>query len=262
MKRLSLFIIVSAFTASLCAGVTYDFKSVTDGSGGGTLAGKARVEGKNMRMEFTSGDRMVFQNDSVVISTDGGKTLLVLDAKKKTYYELSLEQTMNALGSVMKGLGGMFKMSISNPEVKITRAGDGGVVEGYPTQKYVVDSVYDMSMSIMGMKNEMHIVSKTESWNTDKLDREAMSFVQMKGFRTGMEDLDRLIAAESASVNGFPLKQIRTQTTTSKNGKASTNVTTTTITNVKKEPVAGSQFEIPGDYKKVDGPFEGLSKIQ
>lgn len=262
MKRLALFCLVVATAVSLSAGVMYDFKSVTDGRGGGELAGKAKVEGKNMRLEFTSGDRMVFQNDSVVISSDGGRTLLVLDTNKKTYYELSLEDTINALGSVMKGLGGMFKMSITNPDVKIIEAGDGGSIEGYPTKKYVVDSTYDMSMSVMGMKNDMHVVSKTESWNTDKLDREAMSFVQQKGFKTGLEDLDKLIAAESASVKGFPLKQVRTQTTTGKNGKPTTNTTTTTITNVKTQAIAESEFKLPADYEQVDGPLEGLNKIR
>lgn len=262
MKRLSLFLVVFAMAASLCAGVSYDFKSVTDGRGGSELAGRAKVEGKNMRMEFSSGDQMIFQDDSVVISTDGGKTLLVLDSKKKTYYELSLEETINALGSMIKGLGGMIKISVSNPDVKITERGDGGAVEGFPTRKYVVDSTYDMSMSVMGMKNEMHIVSKTESWNTDKLDREAMSFVQQKGFKTGIEDLDKLIAAESTSLKGFPLKQVRTQTTTGNNGKATTNTTTTTITNVKKGSIAASEFQIPGDYEKVDGPLEGMKEMQ
>jgi hypothetical protein len=262
MKRAAVFLVVLATAVSLTAGVSYEFKSVTEGRGGGELSGIARVEGKNMRLEFASGDRVVFQNGSVVISKDGGRTMSILDTKKKSYYELSLEDTLNALGSVMNGLGGMFKMSITNPVVKVTEAGDGGAIEGYPTKKYVIDSSYDMLMSVMGMKNEMNVVSKTESWNTDKLDREAMSFVQQKGFKTGVEDLDKLIAAESTAIKGFPLKQVRTQTSTSKNGKSTTNTTTTTISNVKKESVSDSEFEIPGDYKQVDGPLEGLNKIK
>jgi hypothetical protein len=48
----------------------------------------------------------------VIISKDGGKTLLVLDTAKKTYYELRLEQLMSSMGNLMKSMGGVVKMSI------------------------------------------------------------------------------------------------------------------------------------------------------
>lgn len=258
LSALALFLLC---TATLFAGVQYDFSSVTSGRGGTTMSGTASVEGARMRLELAEGDGVLFKDGSVVLSSDGGKTLLVLDPKSKTYYELQLEQVFKALGSVMKSMGGMIQMSVDNQKVDVQQAGDGGKIEGYSTRKYDINAAYDLNMKIMGMNSSSHIESTTESWATDELSADLMTFVQMRNLRTGIDGLDELLAAQTTGVKGFPLKQVTT-TKTTQGKKSNTQTTTVTVVNVRDSDIPASQFEIPSGYSEGESPLAALEQLQ
>jgi hypothetical protein len=261
MKRIVLLLGALAFVASSAsAGLKYEFSSVTPGRGGSKMIGTAKVEGANMRLDLKEGDNVLFQNNSVVISNDGGKTLLVLDPKKKTYYELSLEDTFQAMGSMMQSMGGMIQMSIDNQSVEVADGGDGGTIQGYPTRKHLVTTSYDFAIKVMGMNRSSHIDMKTESWSTDKISEDSMTSVQVRRLRTGMEDLDELIAAQTAAVKGFPLKQIIT-TTTTQGKKSNTQTTTMEVTSIEQMNIANSEFEVPAGYEKGESPLAAMQGL-
>jgi hypothetical protein len=70
--------------------------------------------------------------------------------------------------------------------------------------------------------------------------------------------LDKLIAAQSDAVKGFPLKQITHMKVT---GPANMEMTSTTmVTNLKKATVAPALFEIPKDFKKTESPLDKMMK--
>ena len=256
MKRiLALLITTAALTTSLSAGLTYDFRSVSQGAGASQLSGRASIDGDRLRMDVSKGDGIIFKDNSVVLSEDGGQTLMVLDVKKKTYYELPLNDLLAASGSMMKAMGGMIKFSIKNPKVSIKEAGDGGVIEGYPTRKYLINTTYDMTLSIMGIKNQSSVQSSSEVWTTMKLDQERRMFLQERSFRTGIEELDEVVEAQARALKGFPLKHVTKTVTTPKKGKASTINSTVTISNIQKKAVAASQFKIPPGYEEGEMPM-------
>ena len=260
MKRFLFAVLLIAVAAAAEAGVSYKFSSKVD-KGAGSMVGMAEVEGSQMRLEVSQGDKVLFGDNSVILSRDGGETLIVLNPKDKTFYEIQLAEMFGAMGNVMKSMGGMFKMNIDNQKVTVKDAGDGGMVEGFPTTRYVTDASYDLVMEMMGRKMVTSITTQTETWSTDKLDRHYMTFVQQKGFRTGMEDLDRLIQAQSSEMKGFPLKQV-TRTTSTQGKKSETSTTTVTISEIEEKKVPASRFEIPAGYQKTEGPLEGLKMLQ
>ena len=94
-----------------------------------------------------------------------------------------------------------------------------------------------------------------EPVNTDFI-----TFVQQKGLRTGIEDLDKFIAKETQTVKGFPLKQVVT-TTQKQGGKAQTSTTTMTITGIKQATVPDATFAIPSGYKQIDSPLAGVEQL-
>jgi hypothetical protein len=258
MKRLLILCITAALALPAAAALTYDFKIVTEGPGGSEMAGKAAVDGQNVRIDFTSGDDLIFKDNSVVISNDGGETLIVLDPKKKEYYELPLDEMFSALGSILKAVGPLVKISINNPKVTLRDAGPGGAIEGMPTKKYITDMSYDMNMRVMGMNNSSSVVTQTESWVTDQLSG-GLTFIQQKNLRTGIEDVDDLIKAQSTSMKGFPLKAVTTSTSTAKNGKSTTTKSTMTITNLARSAtVPADRFKVPAGYDEVDTPAIGM----
>lgn len=254
MKCLSSILLLALVAGSSQAGMVYDFKSVTEGKGGTELSGRAAIEGKNVRLEIVKGDGLVFRNDSVVLSSDSGGSFKILTPAEKTYYAFSVDELLGGMGSVVKSLGGMFQMDIENQKVNLNDAGKGPKIEGYPTRRYVMTSTYDMHMKIMGMKSSTKVKSRTESWTTDQIGPEFMTFVQKKTLATGIEDLDKLLKAQATGIKGFPLKQITTMTNTAANGKSTTNVTTMTISGIGKESIPAGRFAVPAGYKEVDAP--------
>jgi hypothetical protein len=260
MRNVTLALCLLLASLPALAGVTYEFKSVVERGTGG-LTGKASVEGEKMRIDVSDGDDIVLRDGNVMISSDGGRTFTVLDQKKKTYFTLDFEQLMSSLGAVMNSMGGMIKMSFDNHKVKALPPVAGEPVEGLPTTKYVVESSYDLAIEVFGRKSVSTINSRSETWSTDKIPAGYATFVQLKGVRTGMDELDKFIEKETREIKGFPLKQVTTTTTQKQGGKPETSKTTVTVTGVKETSVPDSAFAVPQGYKKVDSPLAGLDAM-
>lgn len=253
MKRWFAAAAMAALALPASAGMTYEFRSTTEGGQASALVGRASIEGNKMRMEFSEGDDVMFKDGSVVISADGGATLAILDTREKTYTELRTDEIFSALGAMMKSMGGMFRMEIENPTVNVREAGAGEEIEGYATKKYVIDASYDMVIKVMGMTRKTSITSQTDAWVTNEIGREFSTFVQQRGLKTGMEDFDELIDQQANAIRGFPLRQV-IRTTTTSGGRSETSTTTMTVTRIREQAIPASQFEIPAGYEEVEMP--------
>lgn len=260
MRHICTILIAFVLTLPLHAGVIYQFKTTTEGNTA-DMIGTAKVEGEDFRLELSEGDGVIFQDNSIVISDDGGKTMMVLDPKKKEYYRLSIEDTLNAMTSMIQNMGGMFKMSIDDQTVEVKPLGAGETIEGYRTNKYQVDTAYTLKLKAMGMNMDQKIKSEMTTWSTDELDQELASFIQYRTFRTGMEDLDSLIEKHIGAVKGFPLKTV-TKTEITARGRTNTSTSTMTVTGIREADIAESDFAIPAGYSEVDGPMAALEQMR
>ncbi|HEX7152863.1 MAG TPA: DUF4412 domain-containing protein [Thermoanaerobaculia bacterium] len=254
-------ILATAFTllltaASAMAGVTYKLDSKTTGLASANIGGTVKVEGTSMRVDLATGDGVLFKNGSVVTSKDSGKSLVVADPSTKTYYNLDL-QDLGGAGPLLRQLGDSVKMKIENPKVSARDAGDGGTIEGYATRKRIIDSSYDMVLEVMGQQMRMTTVSSSELWVTDKLSADLMNFFQLRGFKTGLDEIDRLIEKQASALTGFPLKQVMTVTII-QNGNEMKSTTTINVSDIKQAKVAPAEFELPQGYAKTQGPIEEL----
>jgi hypothetical protein len=259
MKRFLVLLLVLVVSVPAFAGVKYDFTSASSGKNAVKMSGVAAIEGKSMRLDFSSGDKFMFKDSSVVISNDGGSTLYILDTKEKTYTKLNLEEMFAGLNSMMKQLGGMIKMTVENQNVTVSEAGAGEKIEGYDTKRFKTESSYDLTVAVFRMKNTSNIRTTTETWATDSLGREYTTFMHEKSFKTGMPDLDKLIDAQQNSVKGFPLKVVST-TQTTQGKKSETTTTTMTVSNIRKETIPASQFAIPSGYTETESPLAALGR--
>lgn len=247
MKSFLSSVVIVLATLPAMAGITYDFRTVTTGMQASDQAGQITVDGGNMRLEFKSGDGMMFRNGSVAISHNGGSTIDVLDPQAKTFWELDLG-SLNAAA-----LAGMVKMS--NEKVNVRDAGNGPTIEGYATQHKIVTASADMNIGAQAM----HLELTMETWMTDKVPADAASFLQRRLGSTGFPMLDKLIAAQSEAVKGFPLRQITHMKVGQGGGGSLIEMSSTTnVTNVKKTNVAPSLFVVPADYRKTASPVEKM----
>lgn len=241
------------------AGLTYNFQSVTTGMRQTTLSGTVAAEGGNLRVNVTSGDGLLFKNNSFAVSKSGGLFVSVADPESKSYYDLEVEQLLGNTGSMLKQFGA--NISIQNPKVIVNDAGDGGEIEGYPTRHQILDGSYDMAVDVMGQKMTMHLTMKTESWLTNRIGSEYVNFLQQRGIRTGVEAFDKLLDSYGEAMKGFPLKLITTvHVSQNQNAIEMTSTTTTTVTGITKKTIAASEFEIPPGYAKTDSPIDRMLK--
>lgn len=241
----SVVIVLAALPAT--AGITYDFRTVTTGLQASEQLGHVTVDGTNVRLEFQTGDGVVFRNGSVAISHNGGMTIDVLDPQAKTFWEIDLS-SLNAAA-----LADMVKMT--NEKVDVRDAGDGGTIEGFPTKHKVVTASADMNI---GNAPPMHLELTMESWTTDKVPTEAAAFLQRRLGSTGLPMLDKLIVAQGEAVKGFPLKQATSMKVAQGGGTMIQLSSTTNVTNVKTKAVTPATFVVPADYKKTKSPMERM----
>ena len=259
MKRLSTILFV-LLAPSAFAGITYNTQSTTTGIRSITIVGRVTVDGPHMRMDVDQGDKMLFNDNAVVLSNDGGKTMSVFDPATKTYFDLQLQDALANTSSMLKSFGDMIKISFDNPHVTVRDAGEGGAIDGFPTRKYALDASYDMNIDAMGQKMTTHLVMNTETWATEQLSAEMSSFLQMRGLRTGIDSVDKLIEAQTTSVRGFPLKQVST-VHISQTGNDMTMTTTSTVTDVvKKKNIEALTFAVPAGYTRTDDPITKMMK--
>ena len=138
-------------------------------------------------------------------------------------------------------------MTVSAPTMVTKEGGDGGRIAGFPTRRRTVHSGFDWTMKLMGEKVTTHVDIVSESWTTTALPAELTTFIQMPGFETGIESVDRVLRQQSGS--GFPLRQLTTTTTTT--GKRRTVTTSeTNIAEIVKTDLPASVFTVPAGYKR------------
>lgn len=259
MKSLSFIPALLVFTAaSAVAGVTYDFRMVSSGLQSMTIAGSVASDGPRLRMEVDRGDGMMFKDGSVVLSRDGGKTLLVFHPPSKTYFQLSLEEMTRGAADALKSP--LLDVKIDAPKVSVHDFGDDGKIEGLPVRKMSMDATVKVNIDAMGQKLTSEIAMHSDNWSTDKIDPSAKNLFQMSNPRTGIEAFDKVMDAQSAAFLGrFPLKQVST-VRVKQDGREQVSTTTTTVTNVRQQAVDAARFADPAGYKQVENPIEALKR--
>jgi hypothetical protein len=252
---------VLATTSSALAGLTYDFTSTSSGMASQTIAGSVKAEGKSIRIDIATGDGMLFENGSFVVSSNGGQTMSVINPKAKTFYELDLAQLVGGADALLKQFGGALTFNVRNPKVSVTGGGDSDTIEGFQTKKSRVDSTYEIAVEGLGQPMVIRMQLATDVWWTDKVSSDFTNFLQMRGFRTGVEAVDKLIATEAGTIKGFPMKQI---TTTKVNlaGNEMASTSTSTVKNVRTAAIPPAVFAVPAGLTKTASPLERMmSKI-
>ncbi|HYM62154.1 MAG TPA: DUF4412 domain-containing protein [Thermoanaerobaculia bacterium] len=258
MKRLSAALLTLLAASPLAAGLTYRFQTSTSGIQSSTLTGKVTVAAPNMRVEVLHGDGILFQDGQVVLSKDGSQTLTVIDPASKSYYDLSLEQTFGGANSLLTQLGGSVMITFENPKADVKNLGDGGTIEGYPTRRYAVTFSFDLVFDAMGQKMRSRVTTSSMNWMTERIGADAMSFLQLQGFRTGIDAVDKLMALQATKINGFPLKQVTTVTVSQPGGRDVTSTSTTSVTGIQNASVNAQELAIPAGYKKVESPMDKM----
>jgi hypothetical protein len=241
------------------AGVTYQFDSVSKGVGEQRMTGAVKAEGSRVRVDIVRGDKTFFKDGSYVLSADGGKTLTVADPKSRTYYVLNLNDVLSSAGSMLQQFGGLFDLDVRNPRVVVRDRGAAGQIESYPVRKSTVASSYEIALKVISQKRSLRMQMTTDVWWTDRVPAEFTNFLQMRGFRTGLAAVDKLLEAQTTAIKGFPLKQVTT-TRLYMGGDPMVTTSTSTVTGLRRATFPPADFELPAGFRKTESPVEKLMK--
>jgi hypothetical protein len=244
-------------TATLFAGVTFTAETTVTGEGQQNVKTVVNVwvEGDKGHIEFVENNaNPMAGNGTYIITTDGGKTMYLVNPEDKNYMKWDMSQMMSLAGNVMN----MVKMSFDNARVEKLEESDGGKVLGHNTRRYKHKTSYDLSMKIMGIRQEQSVESVQESWTTSKYTDMAMGAWLRNAPTTGNEGLDKVISDSMKTVKGFPLKT-KTRTITKQYNKRRTKVkrqseslSDMVVTKLKTASVSADKFKIPEGYQEVD----------
>jgi len=259
MNRAVLIAFLSSLAAATAfAGVTYQYHMVNTGVQPMTISGGVTADGPRIRMEVDRGDGLMFKDDSIVISRDGGKTLRIFQPATKTFYEIRMDDVTRAAAEALDSP--LIDVSVETPKVSVHDHGDGGPIEGLPTRRMSMDAVVNVTISAMGQKSVSQMVMHSETWSTDKIDPATKNLFQMSNPRTGIEAFDKVMDAQAAaSIGRFPLKQVSTMRVKD-NGREQVSTITTTVTKVRQQGVDSSLFADPEGYKEVENPIAAMKR--
>jgi len=211
------------------------------------------ADGSKSRVEVRESGNPILRKGTLLITKDGGKTVYLVNPQEKTYAAWNLEGMLGGMGAMMNGVGALLKIEISDPKVVKNLDEDGGTLLGLPTRHVRYRTSYTMTMKVLGRGNTNDVVIDQDLWVAPKLQDLALG-IWLRTPRTGNEQIDKLIQAESGKLQGIPLKTVSVSTSTDKK-RGSTQVTRTTMEVTQLDTaatVAPSSFEIPAGYKETE----------
>lgn len=254
--RISAFLSIAFFAAMTAAGgVVYDYKTVITGPGSETktLDGTMTLDGPRMRMTIAHGDKSLYKDGMVVLSTDGGLTQRVFDPAANTYFEMTVSDLLDTVKHMPA------KPEFREPDVSVHKDGDGEEIEGLPTRKVRLEMSATMAMKSGGREFTAPFRVTWIVWMTDRIDAGARRPLLANNMRTGIEMIDKMIESAPAFATGFPLKSTMTQRLTF-DGRDFVTTMTSTTSNVQQYAIDDSVFALPAEAKKVPNPLLQLLK--
>jgi hypothetical protein len=240
------FLAITAITAS--AGV--EFVAQTKSDGGGDVTVHAYVSGVRAKVVFVESQAEAYAVGDYMLSPDEGKTLYLVSPATRTYTKYDVQSMMAGMGGMVQGIRGLMKVNFEFPKIEKLLEEDGGLVAGLPTRHYRYRTSYMVSMHITGAKKASTVIEE-DIWTTDKLVDPALKvWLKQEPPSTGDEQVDKMIRAEMAKIQGFPLKRVTVTHTEDAQGEHTTR-SEMDVLRVKTVVVPPTAFAIPRGYREV-----------
>jgi hypothetical protein len=261
-KTILVVMFIMIFAASSFAGVEWRTKTETVAKAKGqsnTIVMQVFASNGNVKQVFESvaDENEMFRKGSYWLFKAEDSTLYLVNPAEKTYSRLP----MNALMQMTGVVGKLIKIKIKNPVINNEKLGTATVL-GYPCLHSKQLLEYDMEVKVVFIKNKSHEKIEKEVWSTAKFKgmSEMAEAFRFRDFKTGMEDLDKLIEEQikADAELGFPLKMITVNTSVDKKGNAKeTSRQTMEVLSVGSKSFPAGFFDIPAGYEEKQMGFGG-----
>lgn len=165
------------------------------------------AEGAAIRVEYQEHGDSEFKNGDVLVTQDGGATLFWIEPRKKRYSDLD----PGLLPELGRGESNPVPESsgIESPLLTKLFEEDVPAMLGHPTRHARYLLTFRSRSGVAGGKGAGAMVWNQvvqDVWYTRSVRPAESDFWLRDRFRTGHEELDRLLGAEKSLLDGFPLR--------------------------------------------------------
>jgi hypothetical protein len=252
MRRGSLFLVLLLSANTI--GAATQFKFVSESTGDPLhprSAGTIRVDGMSYRVDGDEADLIA----SASFSTDGGKTVTLLNQQLSTYYQWS---KVPSSGAPTSGLYDVLFLEmtpvVSLKDVLLQEEPTDELIAGYPTRKYVLKFAHDVRMTLQGEKLRVIFQSTAEIWTTEKIELSVVP-IDLRKILTGQSAVDQAVREALSGVKGFPLKRRLAVTRRYEGGAVMVDLLTTTFDEFKTVDLPREALTVPAGYRYQEPVF-------
>jgi len=237
--------------------VQYEFiqtsRSDAEGASPMDISGRAVIDGDRSRVDFLAGN--AYPPGTWMVSTDGARKLRFVDPIQKSFTEVNTLTIASAIGTS--------SIQITNLVPSVTKLDDKRIFAGIPTEHYRLTLTFDITVTLRNIPLKQSVRAEIDKWTTVRFGEIADTFGE-NPVETGNPEVDRLIAAETGKIRGFPLRQtikIITMNAAAKRARPDSQLkipsTRTmsremTITSINELKPDERLFNIPAEFKKAD----------
>ena len=256
------------------AGLAFDVTVSTGDSAAGThQTGRGWIAGKRTRLDLRGGmpgagmPGMGGDNVSIIVhdSADAPTVALVMHDTKKFMYP---SRMMEQLKEMMEAMTERPVMTFSVTNITVDTLGPGETISGFTTKRYKVSADIAMAIEMMGesVNESMHVESEGDY--AEELSDYSDPLRDTRGFKSltsGMPWADSASTAEMeklflAAPRGLALRQVD-RVTGATEGGGPTPITTTRLSNIRRESVPLAMFAIPEGYTEMEMPMMDGSEV-
>lgn len=242
--RLSFVLLTAlALARPAAAGWTIDFTIQNKSTASYSYRGRAFVEGDSVRYDVVEGKHVLFNPSMTVISRQGGKTLIVLDHRMKTFF-MRDARAMAGPVSTWRAPGQQDTSSVSTRVTKDDAA--HGDIGGHPASKYDLKASYNVAMKMEGEKFRARVDGEAEVWVLDGKN-ESMPFGLTFALKSGVAEVDEQIAKRLGS-KGLPIRGRISVTRKIGDGDAITETIVFDVDKIEQTKQPDSLFTAPENY--------------
>jgi hypothetical protein len=192
---------------------SYDFRLDPGGKKSDkVIHGTVKVSGGRARIETDDHDGKSDGRDYILLA-DAGRTVIVVHTDKRTYEEQDADEFARVVGTAMRAVGPVLKLTVKDARLDSARLGAGEQVAGCNTQRVQLRQRWTTSMRVMGfVKEDMQGSSVAEFWSDPSMPlmrNPIFDIVSTSLLALAAADEDFLESGEKARdrlVRGAPLK--------------------------------------------------------
>lgn len=255
MRRLLLTVALALVAIPMVGAVQYDFiqKHTTDDAVTPTrdLSGRATIDGARTRVDFLSGN--LYPPGTYMVTTDGSRRLFFVDPSNKWYTEVNTSGFATALAST--------DIKITNVKSSAEPRNDTAMVAGIQAKHQRLNLSFDITVTMKGLSLRQHARVEIDSWTTDKFG-DLHGNVLAEAMHTGNPQIDQILDAEAAKIQGFPLRRTVTIRMSSdmpvksqlQVPRSKTITRETLVTSIRETNPDAMLFVVPVSYRRADQP--------